>query len=121
MRVLANAGKIVFCPDGCLYYRSNDTNSMSRSKPTWKKGEALLAGYVSTQAYLSGKGMLTERVKRGLVRAFQSVAYQYSNFPHIVGGRKSPGSIIENSKCKAIGRQCCFQVFKPDHRILEYT
>lgn len=83
-RVLANAGKIIYCRQGALYYRSSVTNSISRRKPTAEKGESLLLSYILTYKYLAEHGMLTLRAKQGLARAFQSVAYQYCSYSDIV-------------------------------------
>ena len=83
-RVLANAGKVLFSGNGVLYYRSSNKNSMSRHKPTEKKGKSLLLSYTLTEDYIEQKGMLTPRIRKGLIRAYQSVAYQYYRYNSIL-------------------------------------
>lgn len=88
IRVLANTGKIRYSRQGCLYYRSNNPNSISQRKPTYAKGLSLLHSYRLELEYLQSKQLLTQRVKSGLIRSFQSVAYQYVQFHDIVASAK---------------------------------
>lgn len=117
IRVLANTAKIRFSPKGFLYYRSNNPNSISRRKPVRSKGLSLLHSYKLELDYLQAKSLLTQRVKLGLIRSFQSVAYQYVKFNDIVdtaqeyaeslGYSETGGSHIGGSNfqllCKCIG------------------
>lgn len=99
-RVLANAEEVIFCPHGALYYRSSDEDSISRCKANEKKGFSLLQSYVSVEAYLSKKGMLTPRIRNGLIRGYQSVAYQYSEYKKIVNAAQMCAMNINLNKEK---------------------
>lgn len=89
IRVLANTAKIKYSRKGCLYYRSNNPNSISRRKPIQSKGLSLLHSYKLELNYLQTRSLLTQRVKLGLIRSFQSVAYQYVQFHDIVASAKA--------------------------------
>ena len=84
IRVLLCAKKIKFSPNGKLFYRSNLPNSMSRKKATELKGKSLLHSYILMQKHLVEHGMLSVSAKLGLIREFQSTAYQYSKYADIV-------------------------------------
>lgn len=100
-RVLANTDKVVFSNKGTLYYRSSEINSMSRCKPTEKKGASLLLSYTLTENYLKRKGMLTSRVRNGLVRAYQSVAYQYCQYNNIVQAAKKQARSVSRKNVES--------------------
>lgn len=89
IRVLANTEKIRHSHQGCLYYRSNNPNSISRRKSTQAKGLSLLHSYRLELEYLQARQLLTQRAKLGLIRSFQSVAYQYIQFHDIVASAKA--------------------------------
>ena len=84
IRVLVHSGKIKFSPIGRLFYRSNLPNSISHRKTTEQKGKSLLHSYVLTSEYLGSYNMLSNKNKKGLVRSFQSTAYQYVQYSAIV-------------------------------------
>lgn len=76
-RVLLNAKRVVYSDKGALFYRSSDHNSTSRKKPTEKRGYSLLYSYTRELDYARQQGMLTDRMRQGLVRFMMSIAYQY--------------------------------------------
>lgn len=94
IRVLANANIIKFSPHGKLYYRSNNPNSISRRRPTESKGNSLLLSYKLILNYLKDKNMLTDRVKIGLKKSFQSIAYQYISYDNIVNEARKQAAIL---------------------------
>lgn len=100
-RVLANAGKVQFSNKGALYYRSSEMNSISRRKPTEKKGVSLLLSYTLTENYLKRERMLTPRVRNGLVRAYQSVAYQYCQYNNIVQSAKKQARSVSRKNVES--------------------
>lgn len=74
-RVLANASKVLFCPEGRLYYRTGDYDSVSKGSSK-AKIEALLDSFKRyKQTALSHEN--SERVKVALTRNFSMFMYLY--------------------------------------------
>ncbi|GAB6122588.1 glycosyltransferase family 2 protein [Dysgonomonas termitidis] len=100
IRVIANADKIKFSKHGCLFYRSNNPNSISRRKPIEAKGASLLFSYELILEYLKSRNLLTPMAKVGLKKLFQAVAYQYVIYNHIVDRARKQVKALGNIKDK---------------------
>ena len=104
IRVLLCAQKVKYSSIGKLFYRSNMPNSMSRRKASEQKGKLLLHSYVLIQNHLAAHDMLSIRNKLGLVREFQSTAYQYSKYAEIVSkAHTNAKQLNKGNICPVVG------------------
>lgn len=95
-RVLANASKVLFCPQGKLYYRTGDYDSVSKGNSK-AKIEALLDSFIRyKQTALSHEN--SERVKVALTRNFSMFMYLYY-------GQYSDLCAIAKSEIKSMGQK----------------
>lgn len=95
-RVLANASKVLFCPQGKLYYRTGDYDSVSKGNSK-AKIEALLDSFIRyKQTALSYEE--SERVKVALTRNFSMFMYLYY-------GQYSDLCAIAKSEIKSMGQK----------------
>jgi len=83
-RVLLHASQVKYSEKGRLYYRSADSNSISRVKVSEGKGQSLLRSYQLIMESIIRADCMTNRIRIGLVKNFQSVAYQYTSWPSVV-------------------------------------
>lgn len=95
-RVLANASKVLFCPQGKLYYRTGDYDSVSKGNSK-AKIEALLDSFIRyKQTALSHEN--SERVKVALTRNFSMFMYLYY-------GQHPDLCAIARSEIKSMGQK----------------
>lgn len=87
-RVLTNASKILFCPQGKLYYRTGNYDSVSKGNSK-AKIEALLDSFIRyKQTALSHEN--SERVKVALTRNFSMFMYlYYGKYPDLCAKAKN--------------------------------
>ena len=87
-RVLAKASKVLFCPQGKLYYRTGDYDSVSKGSSK-EKIESLLDSFIRyRQTALSYEE--SERVKVALTRNFSMFMYlYYGKYPDLCAIAKS--------------------------------
>ena len=88
VRVLLKAKKVSFANRGALYYRSADKNSISRTRGSEKKGLSLLYSYKQEIRAITEANAMCPRIKSGLTRMVQSVAYLYDHCPKVIANAK---------------------------------
>ena len=88
VRVLLKAKKVLFANSGALYYRSADKNSISRTRGSEKKGLSLLYSYEQEIRAITEANAMRPRIKSGLIRMVQSVAYLYDYCPEVIANAR---------------------------------